>query len=68
VLAVAMDARGDPRLTAWEEGFLVNVAEAARVCRPLSAKQRAVLDQIAAKVAAPLAQVDAGEADADCLG
>jgi hypothetical protein len=47
---VAMDARGDPRLTAWEEGFLCSMVEVARACRPLSGKQRDVLERIAAKV------------------
>ena len=49
LLAFVMDARGDPRLTAWEEGFLVSISDAVRVCRPLSDKQRAVLARIATK-------------------
>ena len=50
LLAFVMNARGDPRLTAWEEGFLVSISDAVRVCRPLSDKQRAVLARIATKV------------------
>jgi len=53
IMAMAMEARGDPRLTAWEEGFLISVAEAARISRPLTEKQRAVLAKIATKVGTP---------------
>jgi hypothetical protein len=62
LLAFAMEARGDPRLTAWEEGFLCSMVEVARACRPLSGKQRDVLERIAAKVGSPFIVDDAGEA------
>jgi len=61
LMAFAMDARGDPRLTAWEEGFLCSMVEAARVCRPLTGKQRDVLEKIAAKVGEPLTGEDLAE-------
>ena len=66
LLAFAMEARGDPRLTAWEEGFLCSMVEVARACRPLSGKQRDVLERIAAKVGSPFTGDDAGEAVESC--
>jgi hypothetical protein len=65
VLAIAIAARGDPRLSAWEEGFLVSMTAAARLCRPLSAKQRAVLEQIAAKVGETMPDDDLIAMEAD---
>ena len=62
LLAFAMEARGDPRLMAWEEGFLCSMVEVARACRSLSGKQRDVLERIAAKVGSPFIVDDAGEA------
>lgn len=50
LLAFATEARGDPRLTSWEEGFLASVSQQRR---PLSGKQRAILKQLADKLAAP---------------
>jgi hypothetical protein len=38
----------NPRLTAWEEAFLVSVAESVRIARTLSVKQKAVLEKISA--------------------
>jgi len=66
LLAFAMEARGDLRLTAWEEGFLCSMVEVARACRPLSGKQRDVLARIAAKVGSPFTGDDAGEAVESC--
>jgi hypothetical protein len=48
LVAFAVGALGDPRLTAWEEAFLCTLLETGMICRP-SDKQWAVLEQIAAK-------------------
>ncbi len=63
LMTFAMTMRGDPRLTAWEEGFLANMVEVARIRRPLTEKQRAVLERIRAKVAAPLPEEEPVESD-----
>ena len=47
-VAFAVGALGDPRLTAWEEGFLGTLIETGMICRP-SDKQLGVLGQIAAR-------------------
>ena len=49
LVAFAVGALGDPRLTAWEEAFLSTLLETGMICRP-SDKQIVVLEQIAAKV------------------
>jgi hypothetical protein len=54
LMAFAVGALGDPRLTAWEDGFLCSLVETGWICRPLSDKQLAVLDKIAGKVASLL--------------
>ena len=48
--AFAVGVLGDPRVTAWEEGFLCSLLETGLICRPLTEKQRGVLEKIAAKV------------------
>jgi hypothetical protein len=50
------------RATAWEEVFLCSMVEVARTCRPLTGKQRDVLDRIMTKVGAPFTGDDSGEA------
>src|ERR671939_919568 len=58
------DATGDPRLTVWEENFLVSMAAWVAPEGPgahrLSAKQWTIIAQITAKVEAPLVD-DAAE-------
>jgi hypothetical protein len=52
------DATGDPRLTAWEENFLVSMAAWVGPEGPgahrLSEKQWTIIAQITAKIEAPL--------------
>ena len=50
LMAFAVSALGDPRLTEWEEDFLCSLIETGWICRPLSDKQVAVLERIATKV------------------
>jgi hypothetical protein len=51
-------ATGDPRLTSWEENFLVGMAALVAPDGPgahcLSEKQRTIIAQITAKIDAPL--------------
>jgi hypothetical protein len=49
------EMRGDPRLTAWEEGFLLSLT---RQQGDLSDKQLRVLERLQAKVQAPPAEAD----------
>ena len=49
LVAFAVGALGDPRLTAWEEGFICSLLETGMIRRP-SDKQIGVLGQIAATV------------------
>ncbi len=63
LMTFAMTMRGDPRLTAWEEGFLANMVEVARIRRPLTEKQRAVLERIKVKIADPLHEEEPADSD-----
>jgi hypothetical protein len=61
-------ARGDSRLSAWEEGFLANLADILRRTNghiELSEKQAAALLRVQDKVSGQLAIVEDAEADAD---
>jgi hypothetical protein len=57
------DASGDPRLSAWEENFLVGlaawVAPEGPGAQRLTAKQWTIMAQITAKIAAPLGDTSA---------
>jgi hypothetical protein len=58
------DAAGDPRLSSWEENFLVSMAAWVASDGPgahlLTEKQWAIIAQITAKIDAPLVD-DAGD-------